>query len=216
MHTNKETFLELSEATQLLGLSERTLRRRIETGACEARKVGRKWYVKVKGVVPQVPPIEASVASDAITEPQTATPDRSSPSKNSHPLSTLKNQSRPVHVPAADDICDQVFSVGRLAAWHKLRDLRSASTSAEDLESIQQVGALLLEGFLAYSQQKVDCYRACRSILCRLVIRLTAGPNDHHHLHLACEALSAVQALVVTVNRRQDPKSKAARDRGVA
>jgi hypothetical protein len=67
MHTNKETFLELSEATQLLGLSERTLRRRIATGVCEARKVSRKWYFKVKGIVP-VPPNEVAAVSKALIQ----------------------------------------------------------------------------------------------------------------------------------------------------
>lgn len=112
------------------------------------------------------------------------------------------------YTPASGDILDHAFAVGKLAAWRKVREMRACLKSAEDRADGATAAAALLEGFLGFGMQKIDCYRHCRGVLCRLVTRMEADDDfDEDHLMSASDALGAVHALVITLNRRNTKDS---------
>ncbi|MCH8295730.1 helix-turn-helix domain-containing protein [Candidatus Poribacteria bacterium] len=58
--------LTITEATQVLGCSDKTIRRWIESGKLTAEKVGRKWYVQVNVDVDQDINQEPDLDSDSV------------------------------------------------------------------------------------------------------------------------------------------------------
>jgi hypothetical protein len=111
------------------------------------------------------------------------------------------------HTPAPGDALDQAFAVGRLAAWKKVREMRACLKTAEDRADGDAAAAALLEGFLGFGMLKIDCYRLCRGVLCRLATRLEADDADEDHLMAVSDALGAVHALVITLSRRNSKES---------
>lgn len=214
--------MELSAAASQLGISERTLRRRIEQGELGGRKIARKWYI----FLPVHMPGSASSESVAIAETmattqqgdiveQSLTNAASKDILGSPRVERRWARGYQGYEAKSDDPVDQAFAVGRLAAWRKLRELqgilRAGSVEIATHTVVSDAAALLLDGFLSFGSHKIDCYRQCRSLLCKLVVRLAASTESKELMNAANAALGAVHALVVTLNRRSSKHRKEGR-----
>ena len=50
----QRSFYSCKEASQILGCNEETIRRMIRRKEVKAKKVGRKWYIRIKDVIGDV------------------------------------------------------------------------------------------------------------------------------------------------------------------
>jgi hypothetical protein len=144
--------------------------------------------------------LEGQVDSQSKYDSQT---NQKFPTNRSQGFKRPRDSNRSEHEPDPNDRLDKHFSVGRLAAWSKVRLLQEILTDSLDQADRNEAAAALLEGYLGYGDQKIESYRLCRSILCRLATRI-ASRGDADLLESVTDALGASHALVITLNRRNE------------
>ena len=159
------------------------------------------------------PPVTIQVPQPTISTQQSASATHRQGKTASSAKERTWSRGHPNYTPSSGDGLDQAFAVGRIGAWGKLRELRAVLTEPNDRIDGHAAAAMLLEGYLAYGNHKIDCYRNCRTILCRLVTRLEDDLADEDQFMAARDALGAVHALVVTMSRgSEDGKYSKKRD----
>jgi hypothetical protein len=195
-------YIDISQAVIALGISERSIRRRISTGELEGKKVGRKWWVQA--------------------EPSNSIPTFDSQPPQADPHAPLRsesaaNQRNRFLAPVAHDsdssrassaYFESFFDINRIGAWHRFKDLRTLLRDEPCLNEWHIAASYLFEGFLAYGPRKTDCYHQCRRHLCRLVLALEMGNEDEKQklVDQACETLKAVHFLIISLSRRKAKK----------